>query len=163
MSYLIGTEAFLAQVTTTEGFPGRDASDAEKRAADTARAWAAQVPADLIYLSVLTIGELLIMRDAARRDLRLLYQLNGLIDRLNAFGERTLDVGRQDMSHWARIWGALQGTNTFTLEESLIVSQALTRGFTYVGRRSEIVSALEDGVGLLFVDPLEWYEQKAKQ
>jgi predicted nucleic acid-binding protein len=161
VSYLLSTDTLLGQATHEDAFPGGGAAPEEHEAAKAARSWAEQIQSDLTYLSVLTLGELRIMRNGARRNLTLLYQLDALLDRVTgAWDRRILDITKQDMYHWARIYDSMDQDPDMAIEDTFVISQALTHGLTYVGRRSSTIDALES-IGLAFVDPIEWTKQKS--
>jgi hypothetical protein len=160
VSYLLSTDTFLGQSTHEGAFPSAGATPEEYEAAKAARSWGEHVQSELTYLSVLTLGELQIIRNGARRNLALQYQLDALLDMVaGAWDRRILDITKQDMYHWARIYDSMdEHAPDMAIEETFVISQALTHGLTYVGRRSATINALEM-IGLVFVDPVEWIKQ----
>ncbi len=159
MSYLLGTETLLAVVTAPEAYPPPSSPPARHQAAQAARDWSEQVSQALIHWSIITYGEICLIRDKAQKqnNLPLFYQLEGVLESFEAadWHARTVPLTKETMPHWARIWGALGRSPDLESEDAFILAQALTTGFTYVGPRSAAIAVLER-IGLTVLDPLEW-------
>lgn len=157
MSYLLSTDAWLYVMTSEGVYPEASCSPDLMNAAAATRAWAENVDSDLIHVSIITYGEVLVIHGAARSNLSLQYELQDAIDILETISgeDRVLNLTREDMAHWSRIYGALGSDPQLSFEDSYVLAQALCQGYTYVGCRTEVISSIEN-IGLNFLDPEEW-------
>lgn len=161
MSYLLGTEAWLCVMASAEAYPLESSPPELFRAAEATRKWSESVSPDLIHVSIVTYGEICVIRKGATTNLSLLYELNEAIDTLDTTTgeERILDLTKEDMTHWANIYAALGDEPDLRLEDSFVLAQALCQGFTYVGQRTATITLLE-AINLSFLDPEEWSVQQ---
>lgn len=163
MSYILGTDAWLAVVTAPQAFPPPSSPAERIAAAEATRAWSEHVSEELIHISIITYGEIWVIRNGAHKNVALLYQLIGALDELDSESgrEQVLALTTEDMTHWANIYNALDDDPGLRLEDSYVLAQALNHGYTYVGQRSDAITRLED-INLSFLDPAEWLAHRGE-
>lgn len=164
MSYLLGTEAWLYVFTSPQAYPPPGSFAERLRAAEAIREWSESIRDDLIFMSIVTYGEICVIHNGAQNNLQLHYELTEILNKHQAEpkAKRVLDLTKEDMAHWARIYAVLDDDPDLKLEDSFALAQALHKGFTYVSQRTDTLTELEN-VGLSFLDPEEWLAQQNPQ
>ena len=164
MSYLLSTDAWLYIMTSDSAYPAKSDGPSKGLAEVATRKWAEDVDMNLVHISIITYGEILVIHRASRSNLALQYELKSAIDSLETSSgeELILNLTSEDMSHWASIYGSLDANSDLALEDSFVLAQALCQGFTYVGQRTDVIDTIE-GIGLNFLDPEEWQSAQSSK
>ncbi len=118
-----------------------------ERANPNVRTWYEMVPGELLYLSVLTLGEVRIgIERCRRRDPPAAVSLeNWLVNTERYYGSRILPVDQ----HCADLWGRLNSPNPVSCIDGLLAATALANQMTLVTRNIQDI----EKTGVLFVNP----------
>jgi len=111
------------------------------------RTWYETVPAESLYLSVLTLGEVRIgIERCRRRDPAAAVSLeNWLLNTERYYSSRILSVDQ----HCADLWGRLNSPNPVSCIDGLLAATALANQMTLVTRNVQDI----DKTGVLFINP----------
>jgi predicted nucleic acid-binding protein len=123
-------------------------SEARRRGADgNVRAWLEAADPHSLYISVLTVGEIVRgIESLARRDAAAARSLSAWLDGLRRdFADRLLPVD----TDVAEAWGTLSALRSLPVVDALLVATARIHGLTLVTRNVKDIA----GLGVAVIDP----------